>query len=264
MTRPVLFLDIDGVLLSGRAWLLPANCGLREKVTDPFEYGATKLIGHEVSFDPCAVELVTQICAATGACIVVASYWRYTVGLEQTRSKLLEQGLSAKLLHDDWACPMIRHGSPDKRWEIMHWLGEHGVTQYGTWLVIDDDDVVPGATLCTDALDGIGVRDAAAAVRFFNDVDPVLGVAPLPAGDVERILRAFDGDWIGACRWLEGANIGQPGRFRPSSLLSVGKHAEALRCLEAASAARAAREQQARRVLDLRFDQCTPGEDAAR
>jgi HAD domain in Swiss Army Knife RNA repair proteins len=180
VTPPILFLDIDGVLLSGRAWLLPANQNLHAKGTGLSRRQFTEMIGHDAVFDPCAVALVARICEVTGAQIVVASSWRYTVGLEQTRAKLLEQGLPEVLFHEDWSCPMARFSSPVKYADITYWLEEHGVTHYGTWLVLDDEDVVPGATLRTDALDGLGVRDAAAAVRFFNGIDAGLGVGPLP------------------------------------------------------------------------------------
>jgi hypothetical protein len=258
---PILFLDIDSVLLSGRAWLLPANLSLQARGTGLTRRQSTEMIGRDAAFDPCAVALVARICEMTGARVVVASSWRYTVGLEQTRARLQEQGLPSGLLHENWACPMARFSSPDKGADITYWLEEHGVAHYGTWLVLDDDDVVPGATLRTDALDGLGVRDAAAAVRFFNGIDAGLDVGPLAEEDMKQVVRAFGGDRLEACRWLEGVDSREPPRHRPSALFSRGEREAALRRLEVAAAAHAARKRELDHALELRLGRGEAEED---
>jgi hypothetical protein len=233
-TGPILFLDIDGVLLSGRAWMQPQNRILQAKATGLPRWQAAEIIGRDAVFDASAVALVARICQTTRTRIVVCSSWRYSVGLDQTRAKLLEQGLPEDVLHPDWACDVFRHGSPDKSVDVSRWLSAHAVTHYGTWLVLDDDDLVPGATLRTDALEGVSVRDAAAAVRYFHSTDAALGVGPLPKEDVDQVVRAFQGEWIEACRWLEGADRGGPRRGRPSALFARGDREEACRRLEIA------------------------------
>lgn len=230
---PVLFLDIDGVLLSGRAWLLSMNRRLQVTGAKLTRQEASRLIGREAVLDACAVALVSRICEATGARIVVASSWRYTVGYEQTRVKLFEQGLPEALLHEDWACPMARFSTPEKRPDIEYWLAEHSITHPGSWLVLDDEDIVPGATMRTDALDGLGAREAAAAVRYLGGTDPGLGVRTVPDGDMELVLQAFRGDRISACRWLEGVDARTSRGQRPSALLARGQRDEALRQLSA-------------------------------
>jgi hypothetical protein len=237
MSSPILFLDIDGVLLSGRAWLLPVNRRLQAAGAKLIRQAASKLIGRDAVFDACAVALVSRICEATGAQIVVASSWRYTVGYEQTRAKLEEQGLPEAIFHKDWACPLGDLSTPDKGADIRRWLEEHGVTRPGSWLVLDDEDIVLGATLRTDALDGVGTRDAAAAVRYLDGVDPALGIRPLPDGDMELVLQAFRGDRIAACRWLEGVDARTPRSQRPSALFARGQRSEALRQLPAVKGA---------------------------
>ncbi|MCO6415868.1 hypothetical protein JYK14_06720 [Siccirubricoccus sp. KC 17139] len=44
---PILFLDIDGVLLSGRAWLLPANQSLQVRGAGLSTARSTELIGRD-------------------------------------------------------------------------------------------------------------------------------------------------------------------------------------------------------------------------
>ena len=256
MTAPTLFLDIDGVLLSGRAWMLPSNRLLKERAADLPRRQALDLLGRDATFDACAVALVGQVCAATGARIVVSSSWRYTVGLDGTRSKLLDQGIPADLLHPDWACPMIRHGSPSKSVDVSNWLEEHGIQRHGTWLVLDDEaHVVPGATLRTDTLEGLGVRDAAAAVRYLGRTDDALGVEELPEDDIERVLRAFGGEWIEACRWLQGADAAGARRHWPSALLARGGRGEAMQRLELAAAEHAARRREMDQALNVLLGQ---------
>lgn len=185
----------------------------------------------------------------TSAQVVVASSWRYTVGLAQTRAKLLEQGLPDALFHEDWACPMARFSSPEKYADINHWLEEHGIRHYNTWLALDDENVVPGATLRTDDLDGLAARDAAAAVRIFGSVDASLGVDPLAEDDMKQAVQAFGGDRVEACRWQEGADDRAPWRQRPSGLFSRGGREAALRRLTPASVAHAKRQRERDHVL---------------
>lgn len=115
----------------------------------------------------------------------------------------------------------------------------------------DEAHVVPGATLRTDTLEGLGVRDAAAAVKYLGRTDDALGVEELPEDDIERVLRAFGGEWIEACRWLEGADDRGARRRWPSALLARGERGEAMRRLELAAAAHAACGQEMDRALDV-------------
>ncbi len=70
---PVLFLDIDGVLLSGRAWLMPKNRALRAWTATMKPRDAFDEVGRDAVFDPCAVALLAEICEATDARLVVSS-----------------------------------------------------------------------------------------------------------------------------------------------------------------------------------------------
>lgn len=229
MTPPILFLDIDGVLLSGRAWLLPVNRRLQATGAKLTTQEASKLMGREVELDVCAVALVSRICEATGARIVVASSWRYTVGCEQTRAKLLEQGLPEAMFHEEWACTVDHSRTPEKRRDISIWLKDHDITAPGGWLVLDDEDIVPGATMTTDALDGLGAREAAAAVRYLRGTDAALGVRAIAEIDMDLVLKSFRGDRIAACRWLEGVDARTARRERPAALLGTDRRDAVLR-----------------------------------
>jgi hypothetical protein len=123
-------------------------------------------------------------------------------------------------------------GTPDKGADIRRWLSEHPMASHGSWLALDDEDIVPGATLLTDALDGLGAREAAAAVRFLGGADPGLGVRHLPDEDMEVVLDAFTGDRLRACRWLEGVDARTSRSRRPSALLNRGQRDEVLQQLE--------------------------------
>ncbi|ONH84238.1 hypothetical protein APZ41_005345 [Roseomonas mucosa] len=215
----VLFLDIDGVLLSGRAWLLPTNQRLQAMIRAMSGRAATMRLVAEAVFDPVAVELVNRVADATGARIVVSSSWRYTVGPEATRGKLLEQGLLEKLMHPDWACAPTGPGSNDKPRDIARWLEDH--PEVADHLAIDDEPgLVPGRTLPVDPLDGLGPREAAAAVRYFEAQDSGLGVGDLPVQDREMVVAAFGGDRVRAAMWLEGVQGKVPRRSRPSLALA--------------------------------------------
>lgn len=245
MTSPVIFLDIDGVILSGRAWLLPENRRLHNATRDMLRHDVSNEVGRFAVFDASAVALVNRICSATGARLVVASSWRYTVGEQQTRKRLVEQGIEEDHFHEDWSCSRIIHGSPNKSADILRWVECHPSVE--NWLVLDDErELVPGRTLEVDALEGLGVRDAAAAVRFLRGTDPALGVRAMPAGDIEMVNAAFGQDQVEAARWLEAAGTQVPRRARPSAMLAGPRRSRALEALgiAAAKAARTHREQE--------------------
>ena len=236
----VIFLDIDGVLFSSRAAILPANAGLaklpiRERM-------------QRVTFDPAAVELVNRLASRTGAKIVVHSDWRKTLGLEGTRAKLLDQGLDPGYLHDDWHTPVGRLA--DKAEEIESWLDHHRLTSKPIWpgevaehgihlLPYDDierDAMEPEVDAFYDALadygihyvviddlklrrfahrqivvdqaEGFGVGDYRVTLGMLGGADLGLDCYPVSDADWEMVLAAHDAaaefgpQMAGASAWL--------------------------------------------------------------
>lgn len=117
----VLFLDIDGVVLSGQElWRTRNNRYL----------------------PPEKIALVKEVCDRTGAVIVVSSTWRMS---DDTEAQLRDAGLP---LHDDWRTPFNREmrGSlyiADRRGgEIEQWLEQH--PEGGAYAIVDDDDDMLG------------------------------------------------------------------------------------------------------------------------
>ncbi len=99
MPDPVIFLYIDGVLLTGRAWDMPVNAAARELARRDPEAAALAS-----TFDPRAVRLLNLLVADTGAKLVISSTWRYTVGPDETLAKLVAQGVPAGSFHTEWCC----------------------------------------------------------------------------------------------------------------------------------------------------------------
>ena len=116
----VLFLDIDGVVLSGQElWRTRNNRYL----------------------PPEKIALVKEICDRAGAVVVVSSTWRYS---DDTASQLRHAGLT---LHGDWRTPTaLMKGAlliADRRGkEIQDWLDEH--PEVSSYVILDDDsDMLP-------------------------------------------------------------------------------------------------------------------------
>ncbi|WP_158933117.1 HAD domain-containing protein [Acidisphaera sp. S103] len=165
--RQIIFVDIDGVLLSGAAWAtLPRNSELQRRAS------VSGYAQHEVSaqagFDPIAIAMLNRLAERAAAELVISSIWRYSVGSVDTRTKLIAEGIREELFHVDFACPLA---SPaNKRRDILTWLRKHGNPDY----VILDDEVIYGMNqvLC-DPVAGFGVReyrDAATALGFQDHV----------------------------------------------------------------------------------------------
>lgn len=116
MTK-ILFLDIDGVVLSGTA--------LRET-------------GDNRYLPTAAIALVNEVLDRTGAVVVVSSTWRMHA---DCRELLAHAGLTR--LHDDWATPTGRQmvGSlilgRTRGSEIQDWLDRH--PEIERYAIVDDD-----------------------------------------------------------------------------------------------------------------------------
>lgn len=111
----VLFLDIDGVVLSGEELQKSRN----RRYLPP----------HKIS-------LVREVCARSGAVIVVSSTWRHS---DDTKGALEAVELP---LHPDWRTPLPKmlggHYTGEQRGrEIQHWIDKHPET--AAYAIVDDD-----------------------------------------------------------------------------------------------------------------------------
>lgn len=226
----ILMLDIDGVLLSGRSLLLPGNAHYwaEARANDRHSIRADAL---RAVFDPTAVALVNRLCTVAGAKVVIHSNWRKTVGLEETRAKLMEQGIEASHLHEVWATPRRGLHRDEKRAEITGWLLENRLTPdpgprpsiedrepHARWedakydtghdvVVIDDEDLGDGFMTRTTAVtvdyqEGMSFAAYRLAMGLWRAEDRVMGVYPVAEADWRRVAEAFGGNRRRAAEWL--------------------------------------------------------------
>lgn len=151
MTR-VLFLDLDGVVLSGN------------------ELWRT---GNHRYLPPEKIALVKQVCDRTGAVVVVSSTWRNS---DDTADQLRHAGLC---LHADWRTPLnARHiGSiiigRRRGAEIQDWLDAH--PEVSSYAIVDDDNDMLEHQLSrfvkTPFVDGMDAGHADALAKILNTVN---------------------------------------------------------------------------------------------
>ncbi len=122
MPNPVIFLDIDGVLVTRRSCI---PCGKGLIMSSP---------------DPCGANLIKELCIKTGAKIVISSTWRFN---EKDLFDLLSRaGIDRHFIYTNTDCPCgacWRTPLAHKKLrgiEIQEWAEKHGVDKY----VIFDDD----------------------------------------------------------------------------------------------------------------------------
>lgn len=123
----ILFLDIDGVLLPGRAYYMPGQ--------------TTPLV---TKFDPCVVGMVNRLCRELDAKIVIHSNWRRTDprrverGMPGLAEHFVNEGILREYLHPDTLCPMKLTSS---RWQdIEWWLEAHPEVGAKDFFVLEDMD----------------------------------------------------------------------------------------------------------------------------
>ena len=136
MTAPILFLDIDGVLNSGRSAI--ALGGM------PHGLAPEQL----AKFDQVALGLVRRLCADTGCQIVVSSSWRRLHGWRD-----IGAALGLPVVGDTPQLNNVPRGG-----EIAAWMEQNGTP--GRWAIVDDDsDMLPeqmSRFVQTDFNNGIG------------------------------------------------------------------------------------------------------------
>jgi hypothetical protein len=149
----VVFLDIDGVLNSSRT----ANAFKR--------YGFPESTGGYF-LDPIAMQMVENICKATGAVVVISSTWRIGRTLEQLQKVFDAYKTDVKVLGKT-----VTNMGPRKNrgHEIEYYLDCHPEITH--FVILDDD---------SDMLE--------TQLNHFIHVDPDVGLSALNAEEAERIL----------------------------------------------------------------------------
>jgi HAD domain in Swiss Army Knife RNA repair proteins len=114
----ILFLDIDGVLLPGRAYMLP------NQTNNPYV----------TVFDPCAVSMLNKACEKQGRQIVVHSSWVKHWSKDEIFNHLQEQEVNTSLFHEDWYTDPQFHWRYDR---VRDWMSRH--KEVTDWVVVDDE-----------------------------------------------------------------------------------------------------------------------------
>jgi len=159
IVRPVLFLDIDGVMNSQAHY---DRLKARGEPTPPAGW-----------LDPVLVARVNEVCRVTCAEVVITSSWRTCYdkgGLDFVRATLREAGFTGEVID---GTPDLCERAPDgsllrvaetRGDEIRLWLGEN--PGRGRWAVVDDLDLGMDAArhVRTDLAHGITGENAEALV----------------------------------------------------------------------------------------------------
>jgi hypothetical protein len=123
--KPLIFLDIDGVLNSAQ-FLADNTNGEGVVIVD----GAFDATGH---IDPLRVARLNRLIDATGAGVVLSSSWRKLFGLERTQSSLRAKGFA----HQITDCTVRLVGEP-RHVEIESYLA--ALSTRPRFVILDDDE----------------------------------------------------------------------------------------------------------------------------
>lgn len=193
-----IFLDIDGVMLPGRAYALPENLRRQQLLGTP-GYTGDLLDRLPVDFDPVAVSLVNRLAVISGARIVLHSDWRRHYDRDELRGHLLRQGLEARLFHDAWwlEAPFAQR----KQEAILDWLAGRGIdpgSEECRFVVIDDDPVFSPAKdlACAETRRRLGYAE-----KRHVRVDGEIG---LTLADYRKALSLFGCSDLALERWKLG------------------------------------------------------------
>lgn len=127
----IVFLDIDGVL-NHEKWYRE-RMEARERGEEFAPYPLSEI-------DPKCVEVLNDICAATGAKIVISSTWRHS-GIEYCRNVLNKCGLTAEIID---ITPSNRSDMCLRGNEILKWIKDNkelvgDYYNFTEYVILDDD-----------------------------------------------------------------------------------------------------------------------------
>lgn len=154
--RPVIFLDVDGVLNSidyaercnaeGRRW------------------------GGHHFIDPAAVARLDALVRATGARVVVSSSWRIGTRTWKLQRLLAEKGFTGRL---DGRTPILRpwrggrgRTRIERGDEIACWMSQHGIEAERVVILDDDSDMAHLAPRLVRTAHGLGLTDGDVALAL--------------------------------------------------------------------------------------------------
>lgn len=161
----IVFADIEQVLTSFRT-------DFRRLCIDDELY--QNILGSRSQFDPSSLHLLTQLCRAANAKLVVKSNKRFSNVEEPKRlvEVLIDLGFDGALLHPEWIVPV---GTSDCRWqEMSNWVSWSSTN---VALILTNDapplSVSPllakkAMSLLVDPLEGFGARDYLSALEYFD------------------------------------------------------------------------------------------------
>jgi len=162
VSSTIIFLDIDGPLLSHRAKQHPRNqiryaTGNTRPLPDPIDWGFVKAPkGTETIryFDELAVQLVMNLLNGYDAQLVISSSWQ-KAGLANIRFILEENGIPASRLHAFWKTELELQGATRAE-QIGAWLDAAAARaeEITAYAALDDDPSVttlPGGILISYA-----------------------------------------------------------------------------------------------------------------
>jgi len=166
----IIFIDIDGVLLSSRAWRSPANANARE-FRSAWRWPEAQ---DAAVFDAEAVAWLNRMCSDVGAQVVLISSWRMSFGMDATAKKLVAQGVERRHLHAVPCAPFYRltgtklHHASD--WAIGADLPWRDLSTGGSWFMVLDDEPIRGMRnqVQPDPEFGIAERDYWAAMTVLG------------------------------------------------------------------------------------------------
>lgn len=165
----IIFLDVDGVLATrpmvarpaARSFSIPRGVGAAG--ARPLAPKPPRILRAQ------AITFLNQICAETGAHLVVSSSWRLK---GDPRATLANAGVAGRF-HADWATDS---DGPQRGDEITRWLAAHGQPSY---VVLDDWrdglELHAARLVQTDFRFGLSAKDAQAANRLFQHAPGLAG-----------------------------------------------------------------------------------------
>jgi hypothetical protein len=161
MERPIVFLDIDGVLNS-KQWYAQAASRKEERNSQP----STDRGLLERSIDPACIQRLNRLLQRTGAVVIVSSSWRKKHELSEIVSLIKARGFCGEVI----GVTPSDEGTLSRGGEITSWL-KTNVPRGVAYVAVDDEAVTglpPEVVVVTSKDTGLTDEDVERAIRILS------------------------------------------------------------------------------------------------
>lgn len=202
-------LDIDGVLLSKKSYLIENNIKVSENLKEKQDYLRSNKDKYEdysseyknvfyeyaknIEFDKNAINLINRLAEKSNAKIVVLSNWRRRLNGDKLVEILIDKGIKKEYFHSVPCAPLKM--TSEKIHDLYMWLDDQKLNEENSKVVVIDDEHISSVMNLSKNIiianthfdEGFTVSDYCVAAGFLGTEDKMFSVIQLSEEELSLV-----------------------------------------------------------------------------